>query len=68
MQDALRFTNALVEVAKGDGTIKEAIDKYDADVVARGAEAVDIATNEGKLVQDMDKLTEMVVAKKGVGR
>lgn len=59
---------ALVEVSTGKAELKEAIDKYDADVVERGARAVDIAVNEGKLVQDMDRLTEMVVAKKGVGK
>jgi 2-polyprenyl-6-methoxyphenol hydroxylase-like FAD-dependent oxidoreductase len=68
LDDAVKIVRALVEVSTGKAELKEAIDKYDADVVERGARAVDIAVNEGKLVQDMDRLTEMVVAKKGVGK
>jgi hypothetical protein len=44
------------------------MDAYGAEVVERCAEAVDTAINEGKLVQNMDKLRDMVVAKKGVGK
>lgn len=63
----MKFVKALIEVADGK-TLKEAVDAYDAEVVERGAAAFDAAVFEGTLVQDMDKLTQMVVATKGVAK
>ena len=68
MDDALKLVSALVDVSKGQGQFKSAINTYDKDVVERGAKAVDTALNEGKLVQNMDRLTEMVVAKRGIAK
>lgn len=68
MDDASRFVTALVDVSKGNQALKPAMDAYGAEVVERCSQAVDTAINEGKIVQDMDRLTEMVVAKKGVGK
>ena len=68
IDDAAKLVAALTEVAKGTQELKPAMDAYGAEVVERCSQAVDTAINEGKLVQDMDKLRDMVVAKKGVGK
>ena len=68
MDDAFKLVRALTEVSKGNQSLKDAILQYDADVVERGASAVDTAVKEGQLVQDMDRLMEMTVAKKGISK
>jgi 2-polyprenyl-6-methoxyphenol hydroxylase-like FAD-dependent oxidoreductase len=68
IDDAAKVVAALVEVSKGNQELKPAMDAYGAEVVERCAQAVDTAINEGKMVQDMDKLRNMVVAIKGVDK
>lgn len=66
IDDAVKLVDALVGVSKGDVSLVEAVRAYNTEMVQRGQVAVDTAVNEGKMVQDMDKLKEMAVAKKGV--
>ncbi|KAK0382863.1 hypothetical protein NLU13_8779 [Sarocladium strictum] len=68
IDDASKLVATLVKVSKGDEGLMPAMDAYGAEVVERCAEAVDTAINEGKLVQNMDKHMDMVVAKRGVSK
>ena len=66
IDDAVKLVAALVAISEGKKTLVEAVKDYNTEMVQRGQLAVDTAVNEGKMVQDMDKLKEMTVAKKGV--
>lgn len=68
IDDAAKLVATLVGVSKGTKQLEPAVNAYGAEVVERCASAVDTAINEGKLVQNMDKLREMTVAKKGVAK
>ena len=68
MQDAQDLMQALLDVSNAKTSLKEAIDKYGEETAKRGAEAVDIAASEGKVVQDMDRLHEMVLVKSGFAK
>lgn len=68
MDDAFRLIQTLTGVSSGNKTLQEAVDAYDADVVKRGGHAVETAIKEGSMVQDMDKLNQMLIAKRGLAK
>jgi hypothetical protein len=68
LDDAFKLVQALDDVSNGTKLLKDAISQYDVDVLERGLRAVDTAVREGRLVQNMDRLKEMMVAKQGIAK
>jgi hypothetical protein len=52
LKDSERFVNACIAVRKGDLSLREAIDKYDKDVLARGKTEVEMSTMQTHATHD----------------
>ncbi|KAK4939729.1 hypothetical protein LTR10_020013 [Elasticomyces elasticus] len=65
-RDSERFVNAMLKVKSGEMSLKEAVSDYDADVVARGRQEVEISRIQTEAFHDHAKFLESPVVKMGI--
>jgi len=66
--DAERYVQALVSVRDGGVDREEAIKAYTADVIERGAKAVNQSLSEAELSMDLESIGKTILAKQGHAR
>lgn len=66
--DASQYLDALVKVHEGAGTRERAIAAYDANLIERGALAVQQSLQEAELSMDPQTVHRMLMARQGHGR
>lgn len=66
--DASQYLDALIKVREGAGTRAQAISAYDADMIERGAKAVQQSLQEAEFSMDLKTVNNMLMARKGHGQ
>lgn len=66
--DASQYLDALIKVREGAGTRGQTISAYDADMIERGAKAVQQSLQEAEFSMDLKTVNNMLMAKKGHGQ
>jgi len=66
--DASQYLDALVKVSEGAGGRAEAVSAYDADMIERGAKAVQQSLQEAEFSMNPETVHKMLMARQGHGR
>jgi 2-polyprenyl-6-methoxyphenol hydroxylase-like FAD-dependent oxidoreductase len=64
--DSEKFVAAMVKVKNGEMTLQQAVDEYDADVIARGRTEVEVSRVQTDAFHDHAKFLESPVVKHGI--
>jgi 2-polyprenyl-6-methoxyphenol hydroxylase-like FAD-dependent oxidoreductase len=66
--DASQYLDALIKVHEGAGNKAQAVSAYDADMIERGAKAVQQSLQEAEFSMDPKTVHKMLMARQGHGR
>ena len=66
--DASQYLDALIKVRQGAEALESAISAYDADMIGRGAKAVQQSVQEAEFSMDSKTVGQMLMARQGHGR
>jgi hypothetical protein len=66
--DVKNFVQAMIEVKADKATLGEAVSVYDAELVKRGSEEVEISRKNALLVHDFEKFMDSPVLKQGYAK
>jgi 2-polyprenyl-6-methoxyphenol hydroxylase-like FAD-dependent oxidoreductase len=64
--DSEKFAAAMIKVKKGEKTLPEAVNEYDADVVKRGRTEVEVSRVQTDAFHDHARFLESPVVKHGI--